>query len=214
MFELTETCLATLRGLIEPYLPNRMRHTLGVEREAAALGAIYLPEAVPELRAAALLHDITKRFTVEEHQAVFKRNNYTPDAWMLASPKVLHAISASYLAKEVFPEYVNEQILSGIRWHTTGRRDMDLFETIIYLSDYIEDTRTFPDCVKLRDYFYSRLKPDMSPDEKRVVLYQTMVTSFDMTIRNLMDEEGLIDADTLGARNDFILRLRSMEVSK
>ena len=33
---------------------------------------------------------------------------------------------------------------------------MTLGEKLLYLADYIEDTRTFPDCVELRRHFIRR----------------------------------------------------------
>ena len=61
MTEITEKMLAELRERVKPYLTDkRYLHTLAVEEEAAALGSVYLPSDINRLRAAALLHDITK----------------------------------------------------------------------------------------------------------------------------------------------------------
>ena len=80
-----------------------------------------------------------------------------------------------------------------------------MFEAIIYLADYIEDGRTFVDCVELRKFFYKKLSEAESFDEKIEAFRQAMVLSFDMTIKNLIDENKPIDKDTVEARNYFLL---------
>ena len=70
MIKITEKMLAELRERVKPYLTDkRYLHTLAVEEEAAALGSVYLPSDISRLRAAALLHDITKKLTAEEHRS-------------------------------------------------------------------------------------------------------------------------------------------------
>ena len=81
---------------------------------------------------------------------------------------------------------------------------MSLFESIVYLADYIEAARTFEDCIALRKYFYEKISKAESSQDKREVLRQTMVLSFDMTIRLLIEEKALIDRDTIEARNWFL----------
>ena len=52
---------------IRPYIsPKRLAHTYSVEQEVTALCEIYAPEAEFGLRAAALLHDITKELPIEK----------------------------------------------------------------------------------------------------------------------------------------------------
>ena len=80
---------------------------------------------------------------------------------------------------------------------------MTVFEAIVYLADYIEQTRTFADCVTLRQYFYSRIAKEGTAN-RDIILRDTMILSFDMTIRNLMEEGGLIDHDTIAARNRYV----------
>ncbi len=52
-----EASLRALAEAVRPYLTEkRYAHTRAVEREAARLGEIYLPDRVNALRASALLH--------------------------------------------------------------------------------------------------------------------------------------------------------------
>lgn len=210
---LSEEKLFLLRERVKEYqTEKRYRHTLAVEREAAALGEIFLPEKVMSLRCSALLHDITKVLSLEKQLQYCQKFDIMVRNSDVLSPKIFHAKTAASLANEVFAEFVDKEIISGIRWHTTGRRDMTLFECIVYLADYIEDTRTFEDCVELRRYFYDSINKDGT--DKYEVLLKTMIKSFDMTIKNLVDEGALIDEDTVEARNYFIENLAKRQESK
>ena len=199
--------LSSLREQIKPYLtPKRYLHTLAVEEEAAALSGIFFPEdgeTENRLRASALLHDITKALSLEKQLQYCEKFGIIVRKDDILSPKIFHAKTAADLARVDFADFVDDEILDGVRWHTTGRYGMTLFESIVYLADYIEKTRTFDDCVKLREYFYSSISEGKP---KQDVLCDTMILSFDMTIKNLSEESALIDNDTVEARNYFLIR--------
>lgn len=201
--EITEAMLAELREKVRDYLkPKRYAHTLAVEEEAACLGEIYLPDDVNRLRAAALLHDITKKLDLSEHLQICKMFDIMFGDSPKMEMKLFHSKTATAIIERDFAGFYDDDILSAVRWHTTGRENMTVFEALVYLADYIEKTRTFEDCITLRNYFYSELQSENeSPIE---VLRKTMVISFDMTIKNLIEENGLVDLDTISARNSFI----------
>lgn len=202
----TEADILALRERVKEYLtPKRLEHTLGVEREAKFLGEIYLPEKVMSLRAAALLHDITKRCDFEKQLQYCAKFDIITSDYDKLSPKTFHSKTAAALIPECFPEFDDEEIVNGVRWHTTGHDGMTDFEAIVYLADYMEDTRTFPDCVRLRESFRAGLE---AGEDVRVLLARTMITSFDMTISGLIEEGSPIDADTVTARSYYIRMLR------
>lgn len=203
--EITEEMLASLRERVREYLTDkRYAHTLSVEVEAGNLAKIFLPEEEARLRAAALLHDITKRLNLEKQLQLCQNFGIIISNGDIKAPKLFHARTAAAVAQRDFPEFADSRVLSGIRWHTTGRAGMSLFESIVYLADYIEAARTFEDCVALRKYFYEKISTAESFQDKMEVLRQTMVLSFDMTIRLLIEEKALIDRDTIEARNWFL----------
>jgi len=203
----TDEMLDALREAVRAYqTEKRYRHTLAVEREAAALGEIFLPEDKARLRAAALLHDITKIYDTEKQLKCCEEFDIIVGVEDIAAPKLFHAKTGAAVAKRDFSSYCDADILSAIRWHTTGRAGMSVFEMLIYLADYIEDTRTFEDCVVLRRYFYDNIAKAETAEERAEVLRKTMIRSFDMTIGCLIGEGALVDRDTVDARNSFILR--------
>ena len=57
-------------------------------------------------------------------------------------PRTLHALTGSMVAERIFGE--NEAVVSAIRSHTTGKADMNLLETIIYVQTIWSRTGAFP----------------------------------------------------------------------
>lgn len=197
----SEERINELRNVIEKKMSGyRLSHTLGVERAARALGELYMPNAIDELCVAALLHDITKELSTEEHIELLKKNGVSVSEDDIKSPKTLHAKTAEYEAKNSFLEFTNERICQSLRYHTTGNADMTLFDAIIYLADYIEDTRTFADCVRLREYFWFAKPEEMSDEERKEHLWKTVLLSLDMTLRDIESAGGYVSCETVLAR--------------
>ena len=199
---LCEDDILALREKIKPYLTDkRYLHTLSVEREADKLGELYLPAERMRLRAAALLHDITKKADYE------KQLNYCAEFGIIltigedTSAEVLHSLTGAGVAARDFADYVDEGIVTAIARHTTGDADMSVFDAIIYLADYIEETRTFEGCRALRSIFWDRIE---CGEDRREVLRDAMIKSFDMTIEHLIEKGSVIDLKTVGARNSCV----------
>lgn len=184
--------------------PKRFRHTLGVQKEAEVLGRIYMPSKVDKLSLAGLLHDITKDFKKEKQIELCKEYDIYVDYENLI-PKLLHSKTGCEYSRRLFGvDIIDDEIYSGIFYHTTGREGMTMFESIIYLADYIEEGRDFSDCVFLRKFFYDNLSKAENFEDKLQVLQKTMLKSFDLSIRNLIEEGKQIDYDTIKARNYFL----------
>ena len=189
---------------------KRYLHTLGVADEAISLGKIFLPQKLEKLYFTGLLHDITKDFSTEKHLELCSQ--YGIETSTNLAPKLLHSKTGAAYAQDKFgEEYVDNEVYNAIFHHTTGSVDMSIFDIIIYLADYIEQGRTFEDCVYLRKFFYDRIKKANSKEERLEVLRKTMVLSFDLTIKNLIDEGKAIDSDTINTRNYFLNNRIKME---
>lgn len=204
---ITEENLNTLRGIvISEMSEKRAVHTLAVEKMAERLGNIYAPDKINSLRAAALLHDLTKEKKIGEQLELCEQYSICVMPDDLCAPKTFHAKTAAAIVQNdsEYDEYANCDVISAVRWHTTGRRGMSICEKIIYLADYIDDSRKFEDCVKLREYFWNGYSPELSESEKTDHLNDTLIMSYDMTIRNLLDEGKPVAKDTFDARNELV----------
>jgi HD superfamily phosphohydrolase YqeK len=81
---------------------------------------------------------------------------------------------------------------------------MHIADKLVYLADYIDDSRKFVDCVRLRAIFWGADPAAMEESARLSHLRDVLILSFDMTIRNLLAESVPISADTVLARNDLI----------
>jgi len=213
MDSVSEEALLQLRSKVSRLLSSqRFAHTVGVEREVVSLCALFAPLKTGKMRAAALLHDITKEWSFEKQLEFCAKHNIEITEYDRLTPKILHSMTAATAIPQLFAEYNDPEITSAVRWHTTGRENMSLCDIIVYLADYIEDTRSFYDCVRLRQYFYDKIKSCSTEEDKYLHLYNTLLLSYDLTIKDLIDKKRVVAQDTFKARNSIILQKLKFEL--
>ena len=201
-----ETEIAALRrSVLSEMSPKRYAHTAAVEDMVTRLATLYCPEEIPALRAAALLHDITKEYDVTTQMAILSEAGQPPKRGEEYAHKTFHARTAALLIPDNYPAFACDTVVNAVRWHTTGRAGMTLTEQLLYLADYIDESRIFPDCVRLRSYFWGANPERMEEEERLTHLRRTLIMSFDMTMRALLSEGAVISADTALARNELVL---------
>lgn len=202
----SEEMLASLRESVKYEMgEKRYKHTLEVEKMAARLGEIYAPDKLSELCAAALLHDVTKERTAEEHIAICEDAGENISVAEKKSPKMFHARTGALVIPKKYPDFATPSVINAVKYHTTGKADMNIMEKIIYLADYIDMSRTFEDCVTLRNYFFDFDFEKSSDTEKLEHLNDTLIMSYDLTIKGLIEDGKHINETTFEARNFLIL---------
>ena len=204
---------ALREAVIRKMSPKRFTHTAAVEDMVARLAMLYCPDDVSVLRVAALLHDITKEYDIPTQINILREAGEEVRPGDEFSHKTFHARTAAILIPREYPAFADETVVSAVRWHTTGRAGMTLHEQLLYLADYIDDSRIFPDCVRLRSYFWGASPEKMSPEGRRTHLRRTLIMSFDMTMRALLSEGAVISPDPAFARNEVVLE-EQMECGK
>ena len=132
---------------------KRLAHIRGCEEEAARLARRWGADE-DRMRRAAILHDCTKYLSHEEHLAVCDKYGVELDALEQATDKLLHAKSGAAVAKYVFGQ---EDLYDAILYHTTARAGMSLEEKLLYIADYMEPNRSFPEVDELRRLAYTDL---------------------------------------------------------
>ena len=195
--------IALREGLRAHMSEKRYVHTVAVEDMVARLCAVYCPEKTNLLRAAALLHDITKELDTATQQEICRERGIEISVDDEMAPKTFHARTAAALIPERYPEFNHDTVVSAVRWHTTGHAGMTLTEKLLYLADYIDESRKFPDCVRLRDFFWDASPERMSEEDRFSHLRRTLMMSFEMTVRALLCEDAVISIDTMEARNEL-----------
>ena len=135
--------------------PNRVRHVLGCRDTSVALAKRWGANETDAARAG-ILHDITKALDGPLQLTLCASYGKMLDDFSKKYPKTLHALTGSLVAERIFGE--NEQVVSAICSHTTGKADMNLLETIIYVADYMEPNRDFPGVDRLRELAFSDIR--------------------------------------------------------
>ena len=135
--------------------PNRVAHVLGCRDTCVELAKRWEADTTDAARAG-LLHDITKALDGPLQLTLCQAYGKILSDFSRKYPKTLHALTGSMVAERIFGE--NEAVVSAIRYHTTGKADMNLLETIVYVADYMEPNRNFPGVERLRELAFSDLR--------------------------------------------------------
>ena len=180
---------------IEDYLkkklkPSRFEHSLGVRDSAEALASKYGGN-VNKARIAGLIHDCGKNLSDAAILSLLKDNNYKITDIIYASPQLMHGLAGAIISKEIF-KVKDKEILNAVTYHTIGRKKMTLLDKIIYLADFIEPGRLFPEVENLRK-------------ATDINIETALLLAFDTTINFVIEKGEIIHSNTIDARNELIL---------
>lgn len=198
-----------LRECVKPFMSERRyAHTLGVEQESEKLARIFGcgNEEISKLKAAALLHDITKETERDIQLELCEKYKIELSGDDMRVDKEWHAKTGAYVARHEFGAC--DIIFNAIYYHTFGAsyKDFDLPGKIIYLADYIEPGRNYQACLDVRGYFYKNLECALTLEDKYKLLDDTVLLSFDKIIGALLTERLFIHGNTVRNRNSFLSR--------
>ena len=126
---------------------SRRNHVLGCRDTAVKLAERWGADVTDAARAG-MLHDVTKALDGPLQLTLCDEYGTILDDFGKRYPKTLHALTGALVAERIFGE--NEAVVAAIRSHTTGKGDMNVLETIIYVADYMEPNRDFPGVEQLR----------------------------------------------------------------
>jgi predicted HD superfamily hydrolase involved in NAD metabolism len=139
---------------------KRFLHSINTAKEAASLAKRY---GADENKAyiAGLLHDVAKGIPNEALETAAAENGIEIDEYEKKNPVLIHGkVGAAMVRKDLGID--DGEILSAIKWHTTGYKNMTLLEKIIYLADIIEPGRNFKETNKLRETAYKDIDKAMA----------------------------------------------------
>ncbi len=195
--------LNSLRLRVSEYLSEyRYKHTLGVEKMAMLLGEILLPESTEDLRAAALLHDVAKELSHQEQLKLIREYGIPVSDEDISTEPALHSFAACAIIKRDFPQYSGAEIISAVYNHTLGAPSMSLFDKIIYISDYVEIGRTYPESVRVREYLMNAISR-CSREEMIASIDAAIVVSIDNTIKHLTEKGQAVNSKTLHTKSSL-----------
>lgn len=183
--------LELINNKIQEMLPGkRYKHSLNVANCAVKLSEIYGCDK-EKAYIAGIAHDCAKYLNKDEVKYYVDKYKIVLDEIEKDNLALSHSLIGSYIAKYEFG--INDKdIINAIKYHTTGKEDMDIIEKIIYIADLIEEDRDFPGVEELRDLVYNK------------ELDKALLISFNNTIKFVIDNNQLIHNRTVDARNYLI----------
>jgi len=173
---------------------KRYQHTLNVRRMVVKLAKRW--GADPEKAAlAALLHDTAKELPREEMLQILKDNAIMAENAKNRPSPVWHGICAAILAQTQWG-VEDEEVLSAIRCHTTGKPGMSLLDEIVFLADMTSAERDYPEV----DYLRKLEKED---------IHRAMREALEMNLHWLEESGKPVDEETRAALEDLRQRERN-----
>ena len=163
--------LEKIQKKLKKYLDNeRIEHTIGVRYTCAALAMCYGCD-LERAQVAGLLHDSAKCIPNDQKLKLCKKHGISVTPAEKKSPFLLHAKLGAWIAREKY-QVEDEEILSAICWHTTGKPKMTVLEKIVYIADYIEPWRkAAPNLDKIRAMAFQDLDLTMYVILKSTLFY-------------------------------------------
>lgn len=128
--------LSDLKNILDEY---RYHHTVGVADTAKAMAQVF-GENPNKAYLAGILHDCAKCMPDEEKIRLCKEYNVKISQTEQSNPFLLHAKVGAIVAEKKYG-ITDKEVLSSIKYHTTGKPEMTLLEKIVFTADYIEPSR-------------------------------------------------------------------------
>ena len=201
---MTERELVALREQIRAQMnEKRYLHTLGVENEMRYLASALAPSLLESAVIAGLLHDVTKAFSLEKQIAYCRENGLTVEEDEELAPALLHAKTGAHFAKTTYPELVSEEIADAIARHTTARPPLSLLSAMLFVADFTEESRTYPDCVALREYLHGK---SLTGEDGIAHFKDVLLRALTLSIEELLHDGRPIALQTVLARNAVLTK--------
>lgn len=174
-------------------IPKRLYHSICVAEQAQHLADIFGADREKSYTAG-LIHDIMRYETAEKMIELIEGDGQILTESEKKITVTLHAIAGEvYLRKHL--NVTDEEILSAVRWHTTGKENMSLLEKIIYVADLTSEDREYPDIKEVRQMAEESLD-------------KTCLRGLSFTIEDNIKKNRPIHIDTVKAYNYLAERIK------
>lgn len=149
---------------------RRFIHTIGVQYTSMCLAMKYSYD-LKKAELAGLLHDCAKYLDADKLLKTCRKNNIEITQVEQKSPYLLHGKVGALFSKKKYG-IDDEEILSAIRYHTTGKPDMTMLEKIVFVADYIEPSRnSAPNLEDLRKLSFENIDEAVYAILKQTLFY-------------------------------------------
>jgi len=173
--------------LQEKLKPSRFEHSKNVAAAAVQLAEQYGGDP-DKAYICGLLHDIEKNAPYEEQERYMLQLGEDLPEEVRKNKKLWHApAGAAYVRDEL--GVVDAEMVSAIKYHTTGKANMTLLEKIIYVADFISAERDYDGVEEVRETAFRSL-------EEAMLIGSTFV------LDSLLRRSHCINYDTLAMYNE------------
>lgn len=170
---------------------ERYIHSLGVARCAGQLAEKYGSDK-DKAYLCGLLHDVMKNESEQTQLQIIENNGIILTQAEKHNPNLWHAISgAAYLKSEL--RFEDAEFIAAVRYHTTGRAGMSLFEKIIYIADFISPERDYPDADVMRSL-------------AQISLDEAALYSLKSALKRLPERNLVVHTDSVEFYNELIIQ--------
>lgn len=188
---------------------QRFEHTLSVLSECEKLAGIFgLGDAERfDLCKAAVLHDLTKDMNGAKQASLCEKYGLPVPENVSAPMPTIHQDTGAYFARETFGnEIVDDAVFSAVASHTTGKAGMNITDKLLFVADYIEESRKYASCIQTREYLYAECGKINKNDKAALarLLDKTVADVIGYTADFLITKRRNIDCRTILAWNDLI----------
>ena len=187
---------AAMEKLKAALKPERYEHSLGVMETAGEMAARFGMD-VEQARIAGILHDCAKNIAPEEAYRLCEEYGVALDEVSRQSFGLVHQYLGAALARAEYG-IEDEEILSAIRCHTTGKADMGPLDKVLYLADFTEPNRDKEPFAGLKE-LRALCKTDLD---------EAMLFALNISIKSIVDRERMMHMDTVHAWNWFLTKKR------
>jgi len=170
---------------------KRYVHSLNVMETACALAKRYNQD-LEKAALAGLLHDCARRYQSHELPGLCQKYGIAVDNISCLHPLLLHGPVGSFVAREEY-QVTDEEVLSAIYCHTTGKENMSRLEKIVFIADFIEPGRDFDEVEGVRDIAFEDLD-------------KALLKALDCVIFYVIKKGHLIHQDSIKARNYLLMK--------
>ncbi len=167
----------------------RYNHCIGVMKMCKTLAERYNVD-VERAEKIGLMHDMAKDLTKEEKLNYVDKNNIECNKVERLIVEILHGKIAADICKKNYG--FDDEMCRAIAIHTTGDENMTMLQKILFVSDKIDETRTYNDV----DYYRKLALEDIDEDIIEICNYQ---------ITECTQKKKLIDEKSIRTRNFLLI---------
>ena len=168
---------------------KRFRHSLAVAEQAAHLASLYGADA-KKARTAGILHDILKDEKPAALLQILHDFGIILDNVEAVTPNLWHAIAGAAFIERVL-HVEDADIVTAVRYHTTGRAGMSPLEKTLFVADFTSADRKYDDVEEMRRLAEVGSAPAME-------------YALNYTIRDLAGRGLAIHPDAVHAYNELV----------